>query len=170
MAKSSKSLHDAQRNARLAWLSQNIAKGQTNTQLIIGLMAAFKCSEKVARDNLKEVYDRFGEIEAQYIGDAKTKFMEMGMVILNQCLQLCQMGPAVNQYKILATIGGVSTEKTQIDHNITTTNNPAPSPEIVRERIQNLIKSKKVREEAEVRDIDLLKLKKDLVDDPNDQD
>jgi len=149
----------AARNVRLAWIAQELSKGKSNGQIILDCMTQFPgVSEKVARKDLKEILQRLTEIEADTLVEAKTRFMEIGWKLLEECRSLAQMGPAVNQFKTLATMAGVLNEKDPDKQA-----GPTGSPEsaIVRERIAQLMKSKAVQEKAQEAGIDLDSMKED---------
>jgi hypothetical protein len=149
----------ANRNKRLAWVAQEIAKGKSNPQIILDMMKFFPgVSEKVARADLKEILERFSEIDEETIASAKAKYLEMGFQLLQDCRQAAQFGPAVNQFKALAQISGVLTEK----GNAGSTPEQQGSPEntTIRERIKALMKSKNVKKAAEEAGIDLKELNK----------
>lgn len=146
--------NDAKRNARLAWLAQNICKGQTDAQIVIGLMAAFPgVSEKTARMELREIYQRFSDINAENAPDQKTKFMELGFQMLEEMRQGFAHGPAAQHFKTLATIAGVVQEKVQVDQTVNSS--PAPKADVVRDRISKLSSDPKVKERAKKLGLDL---------------
>ncbi len=140
--------NQARRNARLAWLSQEICKGLTDTQIILGLMAAFPgVGEKLARAELKEIYNRFADINNENLGNQKVKFLELGFTMLSEMRQNMQYGPAANHFKTMAGIAGVTTEKIAVDQTVTN-NTPAPGPDVVRDRITKLQNDPKIRARA----------------------
>lgn len=145
----------AKHNARLAWLSQNMGKGLTDMNLILGLMAAFPpVSEKTAREELKEIYQRYWDINVQYLPEQKVKFLELGFEMLEEMRNAMQLGPAANHFKTLAGIAGVTTERSQVDQKVTQ-GAPAPKADTVRDRISKLMKDSKVRERAQRAGLDL---------------
>lgn len=154
MAKKS-TAKDAKRNARLAWLAQEICKGLTDAQIVIGLMAAFPgTSEKIARQELKEIYQRFSEINSDNLQDQKAKFMELGFTLLAEMRAGMQLGPAANHFKTLATMAGVITEKVAVDQTVS--NGPvAPKADVVRDRISKLANDPKIRERAKKLGLDI---------------
>jgi hypothetical protein len=146
---------DAKRNARLAWLAQNICKGQTDAKIVIGLMAAFPgTSEKTARVELREIYSRFSEINAENMPEQKVKLMELAFDLLEQCRQNMQLGPAVNQFKTIAQMSGVITDKVQVDQS-SSGGTPAPKADVVRDRISKLANDPKIRERAKKLGLDI---------------
>lgn len=148
--------NQAKRNARLAWLSQEICKGQTDATIILGLMAAFPgTSEKLARSELREIYQRFSDINEENIPSQKTKFLELGFTMLGEMRAAMQYGPAANQFKILAGIAGVTTEKTQLDQTTHSSATPAPKSDVVRSRLDKLMNDPKVKERAKRMGLDL---------------
>lgn len=149
------SQNNAKRNARLAWLAQQVGKGQTDAQIVIKLMAAFPgVSEKTARAELKEIYQRFSEINSDNLGDQKVKFLELGFEMLAEMRSALQLGPAANLYKTLAGVAGVVTEKTQVDQTVIQ-GVPAPKADVVRDRISKLRKDPKIIERAKKLGLDL---------------
>ncbi len=147
----------APRNKRLAWIAQELGVGKSNAQIVLDCMTIFPgVSEKVARKDLKEILQRLTEIELECLPEVKQRFMEIGWKLLQEARSLAQMGPAVNQFKTMATMAGVYNEKP-------TTDNSGDSPEsaVVRERIAQLMKSKRIREDAQKAGVDLDKLKND---------
>lgn len=147
--------NQAKRNARLAWLAQNLGKGQTDAQRIIGLMAAFPgTSEKTARAELKEIYQRFADINSDNMADQKQAFLELGFAMLEEMRNTLQLGPAANHFKTLASIAGVVTEKSQVDQTVAQ-GVPSPKPDIVRDRISKLRNDPKVMERAKKLGLDL---------------
>lgn len=141
------------RNTRLAWIAQEISKGQSNASIIVACMAKFPgVSEAVARKDLKEIMARLTEIELENLPEIKTRFMEIGWKLLEECRSVAQYGPAVNQFKTLAAMAGVLTEKGQIADGSPT---GTPEAEIIRKRIAQLMKDKKVKADAEAAGIDL---------------
>lgn len=146
--------NDAKRNARLAWLAQNICKGQTDAQIVIGLMAAFpQTSEKTARAELREIYQRFGDINSENAVDQKTKLMELAYAMLQDMRDGFAHGPAAQHFKTIAQMAGVLQEKVQVDQTITTT--PAPKADVVRDRIGKLANDPKIKERAKRLGLDL---------------
>ncbi len=148
----------ANRNKRYSYIAEELKKGQSNASIIMGCMATFPgCSEATARRELKEIIQRLTEIEIENFPEVKTRFMEIGWKILEDARQLGQMSAAVNQFKAMAQIAGVLTEKVQVDNTPT---QAAPEASIVRERIALLMKSKKIRQEAEEAGLELEEEKK----------
>lgn len=147
----------AARNQRLAWLAQEISKGKSNAMIVVDCMAAFpNVSEKTVRKELKELLQRFQEIELESLPELKARFLEIGFKLMEEARSLAQMGPAVNQFKTLAAISGVLNEKKLEDSGAPTGN---PENALVRERIAQLMKSKAVRAQAKEAGIDLDALK-----------
>lgn len=146
--------HDPYRAQRLAWLAQNINKAQTDAQTILGLMAAFPgTNEQTARRELNELYERYFTINQENIEFRSAQFLEIGFDLLKDARQAYQLGPAVNLFKTLAQIAGVLTEKVQVDQTVNAS--PTPAPEIVRERIAELMRKRKTKQEAEEAGINL---------------
>ena len=155
------SQNSAKHNARLAWLAQQVGKGQTDANIILLLMAAFPgTSEKTARAELKEIYQRFADINSDNIGDQKVKFLELGFEMLAEMRSSLQLGPAANHFKTLASIAGVVTEnsKSHVDQNVTQ-GSPAPKADIVRDRISKLRSDPKIIERAKRLGMDIDDLK-----------
>lgn len=149
----------AARNQRLAWISQEIAKGKSNATIVLECMAKFPgTSEHVARKDLKELLQRLTEIELENLPEIKTRFLEIGWKLLEECRSLAQMGPAVNQFKALAIMSGVLNEK-GVDTSGAATG--SPESEVVRNRIKELMKNKKIKQEAKDAGIDLDELTHD---------
>jgi hypothetical protein len=147
--------NQAKRNARLAWLAQQVGKGQTDAQTILGLMGAFPgISEKQARSELNEIYQRFSDINSDNLGAQKVKFLELGFEMLEEMRKAMQLGPAANHFKTLASIAGVATEKVQVDQTVTQ-GIPAPKADIVRDRISKLRSDPKIMERAKKLGLDL---------------
>lgn len=157
------SQNNAKRNARLAWLAQNIGKGQTDAQIVLSLMAAFPgVSEKTARAELKEIYQRFADINSDNLPDQKVKFLELGFELLQEMRSALQLGPAANQFKTLASIAGVVTEKSSAQVDATVAQGvPAPKPDTVRDRIAKLRSDPKIIERAKKLGLDLDDIKTD---------
>src|ERR1043165_5187980 len=98
----------ATRNTRLAWLASQLAEGKSNASIVIDCMSKFRgVSEKTARRDLKEVLQRFTEIENDSIEERKSKFMEIGWKLMEDCRSVAQYGPAVNLFKTLSAISGL---------------------------------------------------------------
>jgi hypothetical protein len=151
--------NNAKRNARLAWLAQRVGKGETDAQTIVGLMAAFPgTSEKLARSELKEIYQRFADINSENLPEQKVKFLELGFQMLEEMRAALQLGPAANHFKTLASIAGVATEKTQVDQTVVQ-GAPAPNASVVRDRISQLSSDPKIRERAKKLGLDLDEIK-----------
>lgn len=149
------------RNRRLAWMAQEISKGKSNAMIILDCMTIFPgTSEKVARKDLKELLQRLTDIEMECLPEVKSRFLEIGFKLLEECRSLAQMSAAVNQFKALAQMSGVLSDKPQ-DSNTGGPSNGSPESVIVRERIKQLMKSKSVREQAEAAGIDLDQMSKD---------
>lgn len=154
----------AQRNTRLAWIAQELAKGKSNASIVIDCMAKFRgVSEKTARKDLKEILQRFTDIENETIEESKAKFMEIGWKLLDDSRSVAQYGPAVNLFKTLAAISGL------LDANSSGTisaptgergETSSPEAKLVRERISQLLKNKQVQKQAQDAGIDLAELKK----------
>lgn len=147
----------ATRNHRLAWLATELAKGKSNSGVIMEYMTVFPgISEAVARKDFKELLQRMQEIELETLAEAKTRFMEQGWKLLEECRSLAQMGPAVNQFKTLATIAGVFNDKPGEDSK---GNTGTPEAQAVRERIAKLMKDRKITDAAKEAGIDLSALR-----------
>lgn len=147
--------NQAKRNARLAWLAMHFGKPMSDAQKIIGLIAAFPgTSEKTARQELKEVYQRFADINSDNWAEQKQNFLELCYEALDKMDKAMQYGPYANTLKTLAGVLGVITEKTQIDQTISQ-NTPAPKSDVVRSRIDKLMSDPKVRERAKKAGLDL---------------
>lgn len=151
--------NQAKRNARLAWLAMRVGKGETDAQTILGLMGAFPgTSEKTARAELKEIYQRFADINNDNIADQKNKFLELGFEMLQEMRTAMQLGPAANHFKTLASIAGVATEKSQVDQTVSQ-GVPAPKADVVRDRISTLMNDPKIKERAKKLGLDLEEIK-----------
>lgn len=152
--------HDAKRNARLAWISQRIGKGETDSALVIGLMSAFPgTSEQTARRELNEIYQRYFEINYENTEFQKVKIEEIAWEMLKEMRSLCQMGPAQRQLEFIAKLIGAYNEKEQAKSSDINTQ-PTPAPEQVRERITELMRKRKIQEEADEAGIDIKDLAK----------
>lgn len=146
----------AARNIRLGWIAQELASGKSNAQIVLDCMARFKgVSEKVARKDLKEILQRLTEIELECLPEVKTRMMEVGWKLLEEARKLGQYGPAVNQFKTMAIMSGALDEKKESKQENTGT----PENAIIRERISQLMKSKRLQEDAKAAGIDLEALK-----------
>lgn len=151
--------NQAKRNARLAWLAMRVDKGETDAQKILGLMAAFPgTSEKIARAELNEIYQRWADINSDNMTHQKEKFMELGFALLEKMDKAMQYGPAANQFKTLASIAGVVTEKSQVDQTVAQ-GVPAPKADVVRDRISKLLNDPKIKERAKKAGLDLDEIK-----------
>lgn len=156
----------AARNQRLAWLAQELSAFKTLPSIVIDAMTKFpNVSEKTIRKELNELLSRLTDIHMQNAPEIKTQLLEQAYKLLEECKSLSQMGPAVNLFKTITQMYGVLSEGkgTQQDGN----NSSSGSPEsiIVRERIKQLMKDKRVRAEAEAAGVDLDKLAKQMDDD-----
>lgn len=152
----------ANRNKRLAWIAQEITQGKSNPQIIIDMMKFFPgVSEKVAKADLKELLERFSEIDEETIATAKAKYLEMGFKLLQDCRAAAQFGPAVNQFKALAQIAGVMAENNKTPESGPNANNGSPENAMIRERIKTLMKNKAVKKQAQEAGIDLKELAKE---------
>jgi hypothetical protein len=152
----------ANRNKRLAWIAQEITQGKSNPQIIIDMMRTFPgVSEKTAKADLKELLERFSEIDEETIATAKAKYLEIGFKLLQDCRQAAQFGPAVNQFKALAQIAGVMAEGNKNPEGGPNANNGSPENAMIRERIATLIKSKPIKKAAQDAGIDLKELAKE---------
>lgn len=146
----------ASRNQRLAWIAQELSKGKSNAAIVLDCMTKFPgVSEKVARKDLKEILGRLTEIELETLQDAKTRFMEVGWKLLEEARSLAQMGAAVNQFKTLVAMAGLLNEKQEATKEAT----GVPESNVIRERIAQLMKSRKVQAEAKAAGIDLAEMK-----------
>lgn len=152
--------NQAKRNARLAWLAQNVGKGQTDAQIVLGLMAAFPgVSEKQARVELREIYQRFADINSDNLDAQKVKFLELGFEMLSEMRSAMQLGPAANHFKTLANIAGVVSDgKVSVDQTVNV-GTPAPKADIVRDRISKLRSDPKIIERAKKLGLDIDDLK-----------
>lgn len=149
----------ANRNKRLAWIAQEITQGKSNPQIILDMMKIFPgVSEKVARADLKELLDRFSEIDEETIANARAKYLEMGFKLLEECRLAAQFGPAVNAFKALAQISGVMGEKSSAPGGENNPNNGSQENAVIRERIAQLSKNKAIKRTAEEVGLDLKKL------------
>lgn len=153
MARHRKS-NDPKRNARLAWLSQNIIKGRTDASIILEMMQLFPpVSEKTCREELKELYKRYSEINEENLPEQKSKFLELGFLYMEEMRNGFQYGPLANLFKTMATIQGVLTDKVKLDQSITV--EPGPKVDIVRDRISTLMNDPKIKERAKKLGLDL---------------
>ncbi len=136
----------------------NFGKPMSDTQKVLGLMAAFPgTSEKIAKAELKEVYQRFAEINADNWANAKEKFIEMGFDALDKMDKAMQYGPYANMFKTMASMSGVITEKAQADQTVTQ-GTPTPQAQTVRDRIAKLMDDPKIKERAKRAGLDLAEL------------
>ena len=156
----------ATRNARLAWIAQQLAKGKSNANIVIECVATFRgVSEQVARKDLKAVLQRFTEIENETIEESKTKFLEVGWKLLEETRSVAQYGAAANLFKTLAAISGLL-ESTKTGGIYAPAGEPGgaisgnPEASVVRDRITALLKNKSVQTMAKESGIDLAVLKK----------
>lgn len=161
----------AARNNRLAWIAAELGNGKSNAQIVIDCMAKFRgVSEATARRDIKEVLQRFKEIEDDAIEENKTKFMEIGWKLLNDCKSVAQYGPAVNLFKTLAAISGLlDSDKAgnayaPAGHGSAPTETGTPEAKLVRERITSLLRNKEVKKQAQEAGIDLAVLKHETKD------
>lgn len=151
----------AARNLRLAWLAQELSKGKTNSAIVLDCMTKFpNVSEKTIRKELKELLQRLTDIEMECLPEVKTRFLEIGFKLLEECRSLAQMSAAVNQFKALAQMSGVLSDKPS-DQSTSGPSNGSPESAIIRERIKQLMKNKSVREQAEAAGIDLDEMAKE---------
>ncbi len=152
------------RNTRLAWLAVELAKGKSNAAIVVDCMTAFHgVNEKTVRRDLKDILQRFTEIENDTIEEARTKFMEVGWKLLNETRSVAQYGPAVNLFKTLAAISGLL--DSDRGGTISTPGSDgslsgSPEAKLVRDRIAQLLKNRSVQSSAKEAGIDLLALKK----------
>lgn len=153
--------NQAKRNARLAWLAQRVGLGETDAQTILGLMGAFPgTSEKTARAELKEIYQRFADINNDNLADQKMKFLELGFEMLKEMRSAMQLGPAANMYKTLAGVAGVVTDQSKVQVDQTVAQGvPAPKADVVRDRISKLLNDPKIKERAKKAGLDLDEIK-----------
>jgi hypothetical protein len=146
----------ATRNQRLAWIAKQLSEGKSNSAIVLDCMTAFKgVSETVARRDLKEILQRLTEIEIEGLPEIKTRMMEVGWKLLEDARSLGQMGAAVNQFKTLAILSGALNEHEKENKQQTGT----PESQVIRERIAQLMKSKKIQAQAQDAGIDLKELK-----------
>jgi hypothetical protein len=162
----------AARNTRLAWIASELGQGKSNAQIVIDCMAKFHgVSETTARRDIKEVLQRFKDIEDDSIAENKTKFMEIGWKLLNDCKSVAQYGPAVNLFKTLAAISGLlDSDKNgnayaPAGHGGVAPETGTPEAKLVRERIASLLRNKEVKNQANAAGIDLSVLRKETKDD-----
>jgi hypothetical protein len=151
----------AKKNQRLAYISQKLGEAVTDAQVVKLVMETYKISEKLARSELREVYQHWRRIDIENMTDHKAKFMELGFDLLNEMREGYSHGPAAAHFKTLATIAGVMTDKVIVQEG-EKTSQPAPAPNTVRERIIQLAKDPKVRARALKMGLDLGDL--DVVD------
>jgi hypothetical protein len=118
-------------------------------------MTAFPgTTEKVARQELRDLYKRFSDINTDNLPDQKVKFLELGFQMLDDMRQGFAHGPAAMHYKTLATIAGVNTtDKLVVDQTVSTS--PAPKADVVRDRLAKLTQDPKVRERAKRLGLDI---------------
>jgi len=141
------------RNQRLAWIASQVGEGKSNASIVMECMTLFPgVSEAVARKDLKEIMQRLTEIELANLPEIKTRFLEIGWKLLEECRKYSQMGAAVNQFKNLALMAGVLDDKKPENNQQA---NGAPDNKIIRERIAQLMRNKKIKAQAEEAGIDL---------------
>jgi hypothetical protein len=150
----------AARNTRLAWMAQELARGQTSATIVLNCMTKFPgVSEKTARRDLKELLVRLNEIELEMLPEVKHRMMEIGFKLMNDSMSVAQYGPAANIFKTLSVMtGAIDLKGTSTDSEKT---QGQPDASQVRDRIKKLMESKKIKAEAEAAGIDLTELKKD---------
>jgi len=151
---------DPKRNAQLAWLSEAICKGRTDVNIILEMMQIFPgVSEKSAREMLKELYQRYSEINSENMPEQRNKFLELGFTLLEEMRNAFQYGPAANHFKTLSQISGIMIDKVSVDQTITDTT--APKADVLRDRISKLSNDPKIRERAKRLGLDLDDVKLD---------
>ena len=145
----------ATRNTRLAWIAQEIKKGKSSGAIVLDCMTAFPgVSEKTARKDLKEILRRLNEIEIELTPEMKTRLLEVAWELMQEARSLAQMGPAVNQFKTIVAMMGLLDEKGSA-HDKNLTPQGVPDNQVIRDRIAQLMRSKKIKEQAEAAGIDL---------------
>jgi hypothetical protein len=145
---------DPKHNARLAWLATQYMKGRPDASVITEMMQVFApVSEKTCRAELKELYQRFSEINDENIPLARDKLMELTYTMIEECRNALQLGPAVNALKLYAQISGVLTDKVKLDQTVHT--DPAPKADTVRDRISTLMDNPEIKKKAQKLGLDL---------------
>jgi len=87
----------AMKSQRLTWIASQLGEGKSNAQIVIDCMSKFRgVSEATARRDVRDVLQRFQEIEDDAIQENRTKFLEIGWKLLSDCRAAVQFGPAVN--------------------------------------------------------------------------
>jgi hypothetical protein len=154
--------YDPKRNARLAWLSINgWGKSKSDARIIIELMAAFPgVSEKVAREDMRALYQRLYDINQDNFETASAQMLEQSWKAYTLAVNMCQMSAAANLLKHIHGLMGYTGENRRQDTTPAGSGQPIPAPDIIRERIHELMKKRKIQEEAQEANIDL----KDLAD------
>lgn len=149
-------------NIRRAWLAERIGSTDSDAKLVELGAGIFKVTEATMRSDLKAIYERWAEIDAENAPMHKARFMELGMAILAACrdagAKSFNYSSTVSQFKTLAQIAGVLSDGSRggsgVDNSST-----QPSDNAIKSRIEKLSKDPKIRERA-------LKLGLDL-DDPD---
>ena len=152
--------YDPKRNARLAWIAMNgFGKGKTDAKIIIELMTAFPgTSEQTARADLKALYQRYYDINQDNVEHASAQALEQAWDCYEKCINLCQMSAAVKVLEHIHKLLGLSTDSKgsgKLGPDAPGSGQATPAPDIVRERIAKLMKSKSVQEQAQEAGIDL---------------
>lgn len=153
--------YNAQRNHRLSWIADQIKERQSDAMVVKAIMRNYPgTNEKTARAELKEVYDKFHDLNSDNADKQNIKFLEMGFALLEEMRAAGYYGPIPNLYKTLAGIAGVVTERAQVDQHVIPVA-PAPKAELVRDRITKLANDPKIRERAKKLGLDLAELEND---------
>ena len=130
-------------------------KGKSNAMIVLECMLQFPTvSEATVRKDLKEIIQHLHSIELENAPEIKTRMLEVGWKLLEDARAYGQMSAAVNQWKNMANVLGITSESHMQDNQ-----SAAPENNIVRERINKLMKNKRVMDEANRLGLDLDSLK-----------
>lgn len=149
-------------NLRRSWLAQRVGTTETDSTLVAQCAAVFKVSELTVRKDLKWVYDRWIQIDAEMAPMHKARFMELGFTILQEArdaakdpLQHSTFAPVVAQFKNLAVLSGVMRDGLQGSQAPASVGETRPQDLTLRERISQLKNNPAVRERAMKLGLDL---------------
>lgn len=151
------------KNVRLAWIAQELGEGESTGRLAERYLKKYpKMSHEQAKKDIKQVLERFTEVEDYTIGQARSKYLEIMFNVGREAREALQFGPAVNAYKVAAQIAGVLTTGPSVQVQTVSQNAVVavgvPDAALVRARIQALLADSEVKAKAAAAGVDVQRL------------
>ena len=150
-----KAPHDPKRDVRIAWLCNKLHEGETDVDTLVQYMTDFPgIAEEQARRELKEVYDRYDVLNIQNQAARHSRYAMVLWGMRAEFMATGQGSAAVQIMKLLLQLDkqiadGTTAKSDQVSAQ------PIPVPEVLHERIKQLLNDTRVKEHADAAGIDI---------------